>query len=80
MATSYAGAASPQPGQARDNLAVRTAFVGCGEVLRGRWVTNETDVVLAKGTAFGEVARRIPGFRPIPFEKIGLLTRRCQKS
>ena len=72
----FAGFMDPQPGQARDNLAVRTAFVGCGEVLRGRWVTNETDVVLAKGAAFGEIPRAISGFRPIPFEKIGLLTRR----
>jgi len=72
----FAGFMDPQPGQARDNLAVRTAFVGCGEVLRGRWVTNETDVVFAKGTPLGEIPGAIPGFKPIPMDQIGLLTPR----
>ena len=72
----FVGFMDPQPGQRRDNLAVRTAFVGCGEVLRGRWVTNETDVVFAKGTDIGEIARTIPGFKPIPADQIGLLTPR----
>ncbi|MGN0847394.1 MAG: right-handed parallel beta-helix repeat-containing protein [Kiritimatiellia bacterium] len=58
-------------------------------LVRGRWATNATDVVFAGDPGFvdaaaknfalrpdAEVYRRIPAFKPIPFEKIGPLTRR----
>lgn len=55
----------------------------------GRWRTNATDVVFAADPGFVDAAaknfalrpdaalfRRLPAFKPIPFEKIGLATRR----
>ena len=58
-------------------------------ILSGRWYTNATDVVFNHdpgfrdrgGKDFGlvpdaELYKKIPGFKPIPFEKIGLLTPR----
>ena len=85
----FAGFMDPQPGQARDNLAVDNVIVHCETVKSGRFVTNETDVVFASDPGFrdaahgdyalrpdSEVFRCIPDFRPIPFERIGLLTKR----
>ena len=58
-------------------------------IISGRWYTNATDVAFdhdpgfrdMRGKDFGlaaeaELYRKIPGFKPIPFEKIGLLTPR----
>ncbi len=58
-------------------------------IARGRWFTNATDVVFAQDPGFvnaaaknfalrpdAELFRRIPNFKPIPFEKIGLVTKR----
>ena len=58
-------------------------------ILSGRWHTNATDVVFHHDPGFrdlrgkdfslvpdAELYKKIPGFKPIPFEKIGLLTRR----
>ena len=85
----FAGFMDPQPGQARDNLALTNVFVNCKSVKSGRWVTNATDVVLSGDLGFRDVARgdytllpdspvfkALPGFEPIPFDKIGLLTAR----
>lgn len=84
------GFMEPQPGAARDNLAVRNLFVGCGEVKSNRWITNETDVVTADDPGFVNYAagdfrlkpnaaafRLIPGFQPIPVEKAGLYRVSC---
>ena len=85
----FAGFMDPQPGQARDNLATNNVIVNCASVKSGRFVTNATDVVFTSDPGFrdaahgdyglkpdSEVFRRLPGFRPIPVEKIGLLTPR----
>ena len=85
----FAGFMDPQPGQARDNLATNNVIVNCESVCSGRFVTNATDVVFAGDPGFrdaahgdyrlkpdSEVFRRLPDFRPIPLEKIGLLTPR----
>jgi len=57
-------------------------------LVAGRWYTNETTVAFSGDPGFAdraahdlrlradsEIYRKIPGFKPIPFEKIGLLTR-----
>ena len=85
----FAGFMDPQPGQARDNLALVNAFVNCADTKKGRWVTNETDMVFSGDMGFRDAAhgdytlrsdspiyKALPGFKPIPFEKIGLLTPR----
>ena len=92
----------PESDTNRWNLAVNNAFVDCplelpgrkpGEkmpgIVRGRWATNATDVVMSGDPGFvdaarknfalrpdAELYRRIPAFKPIPFEQIGLKTRR----
>ena len=58
-------------------------------IISGRWHTNATDVVFDHDPGFrdmrgkdfrlvpdAELYRKIPGFKPIPFERIGLLTPR----
>ena len=71
------------PGQAdelRWNSATCNVFVNANEVLKGRWVTNETDVAvkeLPPGDRNAACAAIVPGFKPIPYEKIG---RRTKKS
>lgn len=58
-------------------------------ILCGRWATNATDVVFDSDPGFvnasakdftlksdSEILKRIPEFKPIPFEKIGLLRKR----
>ena len=80
-----AGFMDPQPGTARDNIAERNLLVGCGEVKSGRWVTNETDYATAEDPGFVDMAggdfrlkpgaavyKNIPGFQPVPVEKMGL--------
>jgi hypothetical protein len=79
------GFMDPQPGAARDNIAVRNLFVACGEVKSGRWATNATDVATAADPGFvnwaaGDFRLKpgaaaftlIPGFQPVPVEKAGL--------
>ncbi len=85
-----AGFMDPQPGADRDNIAVRNLFVGCGEVKSGRWSTNATDYATAEDPGFvnwaagdfrlrpgAPVFQRIPGFQPVPVEKMGLYPVRC---
>jgi hypothetical protein len=80
------GFMDPQPGQARVNRAVRNLIVMCAEVSGGNWqcrpeenwVTDRDPGFVAAGKgdfrlrADSEVFKRLPGFKPIPFEKIGL--------
>jgi hypothetical protein len=64
-------------------------FVACGEVVKNRWVTNQTDFVTATDPGFvnlakgdfrlkknSEVFTANPNFKPIPVENIGLLPNR----
>ncbi len=80
------GFMDPQPGDRRVNEAVRNVIVMGAEVKSGNWevdpgenwVTNaDPGFIDAAGGNFGlradsEVFTQLPGFRPIPFEKIGL--------
>lgn len=82
---SLVGFMNPQAGQARVNRAKNNVLVRCGEVSNGNWRFRpeemwSTDgdpgfVDVAKGNfqlrPDAEVFRRLPGFRPIPFDKIG---------
>ena len=83
------GFLDPHPDEVRWNAAWDNAFIDCNplDLVRGRWATNETDVVISGNPGFVDRARgdyrlradsqiydRIPGFRTIPFEKMGLLT------
>ena len=85
----FAGFMDPQPGQARNNLAVSNVVVNCWKLKSGRFVTNSTDVVFSSDPGFrdaargdyalrpdSEVFRRLPGFEPLPLDKMGLLTPR----
>jgi len=81
------GYMDPKPGQVRVNKAVRNVFVDCGEVSSGNWqvppqenwitdrdpgfVNAAQDDFRLKGDS--EVFSKLPGFQPIPFEKIGLI-------
>ena len=66
-----------QAGQADDlrwNAAYDNVFVNSCEVLRGRWTTNSTDVStmqLPPGDRNAACRGLVPGFQPIPYEKIG---------
>ncbi len=64
---------------------MRNLFVGCGEVKSNRWVTNATQFVTAEDPGFVNMQQRdfrlkpdspvfacIPGFAPLPLEKMGL--------
>ena len=79
------GFMDPQSGAPRDNVALRNLFVRCGEVKRGRWVTNEANYATMSDPGFEDIAngdfrlkpnsevfKRIPGFKPVPVEKMGL--------
>lgn len=79
-----AGFMDPQPGIPRVNQALRNLFVECGEIKSGNWVADESNwatdldpgfVDLAEGDfrlkPDAEVFRRIPGFQPVPVEKMG---------
>ena len=80
------GFMDPQPGQTRANRAMHNVFVRCGEVSSGNWQVPDAEnwstdrdpgfVDAAQDDfrlkADAEVFRRLPGFQPIPFEKIGL--------
>lgn len=82
------GFMDPQPGQPRVSRADRNVFVRCNQVRSGNWQcsTNENWITTqdpgfvdaAKGN-FGlrsdaEAFKQLPGFEPVPFEKMGLYT------
>ncbi len=80
------GFMNPQPGQPRVNRATRNLIVRCGQVSSGNWqwkpeenwVTDgDPGFVDAAKRDFrlrpdAEVFKRLPGFRPIPLERVGL--------
>ncbi|MBI2193445.1 MAG: right-handed parallel beta-helix repeat-containing protein [Planctomycetes bacterium] len=81
------GFMNPQPGQPRVSRAVRNVLVLCASTCSGNWQVplgenwvTEGDPGFA-GAARGdfrlrpdsEVYSRLPGFQPIPFERIGLV-------
>ncbi|MEW6357595.1 MAG: right-handed parallel beta-helix repeat-containing protein [Planctomycetota bacterium] len=80
------GFMDPQPAEKRINRAVRNAIVMCADVSSGNWQVNPEEnwitdrdpgfVNAAKGDfrlrPDSEVFKRLPGFQPIPFEKMGL--------
>ena len=84
---SLAGFMDPKPGQPRVNRAVRNVFVRCAHVSSGNWQvppeenwTTDRDpgfINAPKGDfrlkADSDVFSKLPGFQPIPFEKIGLI-------
>ena len=83
---SLIGFMDPKPGQIRVNRAVRNVFVNCAETSSGNWqVPLDTNWVTEEDPGFidstqenfelkpdAKVFERLPGFQPIPFEKIGL--------
>jgi hypothetical protein len=83
-----------QPATKRINRAVRNLLVACNEVKSGNWQADPNDnwstdrdpgfVDAAQGDfrlkPDAEVFKRLPGFKPIPFEKIGLLKTRFRPS
>ncbi len=80
------GFMSPPPGAPRQNHAVRNLLVGCAKVSRGQWrlednLQTDTDPGFVDAAALNlalrpdaAVVRQLPGFKPIPFERIGLYT------
>ena len=80
------GFMDPQPGQVRVNRAQRNLLVRCGQVASGKWQYEPADIwattadpgfVNAANGDFrlkpnSAVFTNLPGFQPIPFEKIGL--------
>lgn len=86
-----AGFMEPQPGQVRVNRAKNNVFFRCGEVSSGNWKygaeeswVTDTDpgfVDASRGDfrlrRDAEIFQHVPGFEPIPFEKIGLLDQRA---
>ncbi len=81
------GFLNPPPGTPRVNRAVRNLIVMCAQVSSGNWQwTPEENWVTDRDPGFvdtahgdfrlrpdSEVFRRLPGFKPIPFEQIGLV-------
>jgi hypothetical protein len=86
------GFMDPGPETPRNNHSKNNVFVNCGDVNIGNWLCDgsgnwSTDqdpgfVDTAKGNyqlrPDSEVFKRLPGFQPIPFDKIGLETRRVR--
>jgi hypothetical protein len=86
------GFLSPQPGQTRVNRARNNVLFRCGEPSSGNWHfaaeelwVTDTDPGFADAARgdfrlrpAAEVFQRLPGFQPIPFEKIGLRDRRAE--
>ncbi|MCX7424504.1 MAG: right-handed parallel beta-helix repeat-containing protein [Planctomycetia bacterium] len=79
------GFMQPQPGQPRVNRAKNNVLVRCGDVTSGNW-TFEPAEIWSTGDdpgfvdaahdnyqlrADAEVFKHLPGFQPIPFDKIG---------
>lgn len=84
------GFIDPQPGASRDNVAERNLFVRCGEIQSGRWIADDTNWTTEEDPGFenlaegdfrlkpdSEALRRIPGFQPVPVEKMGLYPVTC---
>ena len=81
-----AGFMDPPPGRPRQNQATRNVFVRCGSAFSGNWqvATNENWItdsdpgfVAAEHGNFAfkpgaAVFERLPGFQPIPFDRMGL--------
>ena len=81
------GFINPRPGQPRVNRAVHNLIVMCADVSSGNWQVPPEDnwitdrdpgfVNAAKGDfrlkGNSQVFAKLPGFEPIPFEKIGLV-------
>ncbi|MDD2599764.1 MAG: right-handed parallel beta-helix repeat-containing protein [Kiritimatiellae bacterium] len=78
------GFMEPQPGEKRVNYALRNLFVKCGEVFNKAWEVDESNYATDKDPGFmnlsGEdfnlrkdslIYRQMPGFEPIPLNKIG---------
>ncbi len=80
------GFLDPQPGRPRVNVARDNVLVECGEISSGNWqcdpaamlvVDHDPGFVDAARGDFGlradcEVYAALPGFEPIPFDRIGL--------
>lgn len=81
------GFMTPQPGQKRVSRAVRNVFVNCREIRNGNWQLDPAlNLVTDQDPGFvnfakcdfqlrpdSAVFRKLPGFEPIPFEKMGLI-------
>jgi Right handed beta helix region len=81
------GYMDPKPGQVRVNKAMRNVFVDCAEVSSGNWqIPPQENWITDRDPGFvnmamddfqlkpdSEVFSKLPGFQPIPFEKIGLI-------
>ena len=79
------GFMNPQPGQPRVNRSKNNLLVRCGQTSSGNWAINPNEIWvtdedpgfedLANGNfqlrPDAEVFKRLPGFQPIPFDKIG---------
>lgn len=79
------GFMDPQPGQVRSNHSSKNVLVMCAEVKSGNWEFDSNDnmitdrdpgfVDIAKGDfrlkPDAAVYKQLPGFKPIPFEKMG---------
>ncbi len=79
------GFMDPQPGQPRVNRSKNNLLVRCGQVSSGNWAIDPKKIwVTDEDPGFvdlanekfqlrpdAEVFKRLPGFEPIPFEKIG---------
>ena len=88
-----AGFLDPHPDELRWNAGFNNAFVGCGEeVSKGRWALDESNVKIAGDAGFVDakhgnyelkrtsvIYKKIKGFSPIPFERIGLRTRGAER-
>lgn len=80
------GFMDPQPGQLRVNRARNNLLVMCGQVSSGKWQYETTDIWVtdtdpgfvnaAKGDfrlkLNSDVFTKLPGFKPVPFAKMGL--------
>jgi hypothetical protein len=79
------GFMNPKPGEARNSFAKNNVLVRCGDVSNGNWVIDakatwstrdDPGFVDAASGSFrlrddAEVYKRLPAFKPIPFEQIG---------
>jgi hypothetical protein len=84
---SLAGFMAPHSGQLRINRAANNVFVKCADVYSGNWQVHQDEnwitdsdpgFVNASAGDFrlersSKVFWKLPGFQPIPFEKIGLI-------
>ena len=79
------GFMNPQPGQPRENHSKNNLLVRCGQTSSGNWEIDPNEIwVTDQDPGFvnpanenfqlrpdAEVFNRLPGFEPIPFDKIG---------